>query len=249
MLEGKFASPVPRHVAIIMDGNGRWAQRQNKPRSAGHRAGVQSVRAVVRRSAELGVQALTLFAFSEENWQRPKTEVLGLLELFNRALRKEAAELHDNNVRLQFIGDLRRFKPDLQRLMHDVTDKTAVNTGLLLTIAVNYSGRWDFAQAARQLAHDAALGRIKPAAVDEAHLEHYMCLSGQIPPDLLIRTGGEKRLSNFLLWQIAYTELIFTDILWPDFREAHLDAAINDYASRERRFGQTSDQVAGAMHA
>jgi len=249
MLEGKRVSPLPRHVAVIMDGNGRWAERQKKLRAAGHRAGVQSVRAVVRRSAELGIQALTLFAFSEENWQRPKAEVRGLLDLLNRALRKEAAELHENKVRLHFIGELSRFQPDMQHLMRDVTEKTAANTGLVLNIAVNYSGRWDFAQAARRLAHDVAAGIVNPSDVGEKQLQRYMCLADQPPPDVLIRTGGEKRISNFLLWQAAYTEMIFTDILWPDFREAHFDAAMREYASRGRRFDQTGEQVAGAVHA
>lgn len=241
--------PLPRHLAVIMDGNGRWAQRRRRPRSFGHQAGVKSVREVVRGCGEHGVKALTLFAFSGENWARPQAEVQRLMELFTRALRKESAELHEKNVAVRFIGDLARFSPDLQQLMHNTMAQTAANTGMILSIAVNYSGQWDIAQATRALAVKVAAGELDPSLIDESLIERHCCLADLPAPDLMIRTGGEVRISNFLLWQMAYTELYFCDVLWPDFGVDELNQALADFARRERRFGRTSDQVAGAINA
>jgi undecaprenyl diphosphate synthase len=237
---------IPRHVAIIMDGNGRWAKQRLLPRVAGHRKGVESVRATVRRCAERGVRFLTLFAFSSENWRRPADEVSILMDLFARALEEEVAKLDRNDIRFRVVGDVARFSPRIRELVADAEARTAANAGLTLTIAANYGGRWDIAQAAR------AYYRLHPQALDAAlpldadAFAPYLAMSYAPEPDLFIRTGGERRVSNFLLWQLAYTELHFTDQLWPDFDAAALDAAIASYGKRERRFGRTSDQVAAA---
>jgi undecaprenyl diphosphate synthase len=233
---------VPRHVAIIMDGNGRWASLRLLPRVAGHRKGVEAVRASVRAAIQQGVEYLTLFAFSSENWRRPAEEVSILMELFTRALEAEVAKLHKNGIRFKVVGDTSRFDPRIRDLVAAGEALTAGNTRLTLTVAANYGGRWDIAQAARRYfaAHgDALAGR---GFVPEA-LEPYLAMAYAPEPDLFIRTGGEKRISNFLLWQLAYTELYFTDLLWPDFDAAALNAAITSYATRERRFGRTSAQV------
>jgi len=234
---------VPRHVAIIMDGNGRWANRRLLPRVAGHRKGVEAVRATVRAAIEHGIEYLTLFAFSSENWRRPPDEVSILMELFTRALEAEVAKLHRNGIRFKVVGDTSRFDRRICELVAAGEALTANNTRLTLTVAANYGGRWDIAQAARRYfaANADALAQAR-AFVPEA-LEPYLAMAYAPEPDLFIRTGGEKRISNFLLWQLAYTELYFTDLLWPDFDAGALTAAIASYATRERRFGRTSAQV------
>jgi undecaprenyl diphosphate synthase len=226
-----------------MDGNGRWAKKRHRPRTFGHHAGQKAVRAVIEACLRRGIEALTLFAFSSENWQRPKDEVGALMELFLKALDREVNELHGYGVRIRFIGELSAFAPALRERMHAAMEKTAGNIKLMLNIAVNYGGRWDIAQAARQAALAVQRGEIDATQIDEARLAGHFALADLPPLDLFIRTGGEKRVSNFLLWQLAYAELYFTDALWPDFDAAHLDAAIADFASRERRYGKTGDQV------
>ena len=232
-------SETPCHVAIIMDGNGRWARRRRLPRIAGHRRGAGAVRATVRACAERGIEYLTLFAFSSENWRRPAEEVALLMKLFKNALEREVDELHANGIRLKVVGDTRRFDPKIQSLIERGERLTALNRRLTLTIAANYGGRWDILQAFQRFMRD------HPGAgeVDEELLAPYLAMSYAPEPDLFIRTGGEQRISNFLLWQLAYTELYFTETLWPDFDAAALDAAIVSYRSRERRFGRTSEQV------
>ncbi len=238
-------SAIPRHVAIIMDGNGRWAQQRRRPRLIGHRAGARAVRSCVEFCLERGIGALTLFAFSSENWNRPAEEVGGLMKLFLGALEREVDELHRLGARLRFIGDRSRFDPAILARMAAAERLTLGNDRLQLTIAASYGGRQDIAQAARSLAEDVAAGRLAPSQVDETLLGTRMALADLPAPDLFIRTGGELRISNFLLWQLAYTELWFTDTLWPDVDAATLQRALDDYASRERRFGLTSAQVAG----
>jgi undecaprenyl diphosphate synthase len=234
---------TPRHVAIIMDGNGRWARRRALPRPAGHREGLKPVRATVETCAQSGVSALTLFAFSSENWRRPDDEVRGLMSLFVDALEREVAELHSNGIRVRFIGDLDSLNPTLRRATESAEKRTRDNTRLDLDVAVAYGGRWDIVQATRKLAADAAAGRLDPAAIDEAKLASALQTAGRPSVDLLIRTGGEKRLSNFLLWDIAYSELFFSDVLWPDFTAAELRKAFEFYARRQRRFGRTGEQI------
>ena len=230
-------SRVPAHIAIVMDGNGRWARRRGQPRSFGHRAGQKAVRATVAYCLRNQVGVLTLFAFSSENWKRSDTEVGALMDLFLKALDKEIDELHKNQVRVRFVGQLSAFSEALRSRMQAAALRTAGNQRLTLNICVSYGGRWDTAQAARQAAEAAVRGELDPAAIDEATLARYFCLADVPPPDLFIRTGGERRISNFLLWQLAYTELYFTDTLWPDMDDAELDRALDDYAQRERRFG------------
>jgi len=235
---------IPRHIAIVMDGNGRWAKARHRPRSFGHNAGRKAVREVVEGCLRQGVEALTLFAFSSENWQRPQDEVGSLMELFVRALDKEVDELHEQGVRLRFIGDLGAFDESLQRRMRAAAARTAGNARLHMSVAVNYGGRWDIVQASRRAAAAVARGELRVEDLDEATLGRWMSLAELPPLDLFIRTGGDYRVSNFLLWQAAYAELYFTDTLWPDFDQDSLRRAIDDYASRERRFGRTSEQVA-----
>ncbi|MES2858091.1 MAG: polyprenyl diphosphate synthase [Pseudomonadota bacterium] len=235
---------MPRHVAIIMDGNGRWAQQRHRPRIIGHRAGARAVRTCVEFCLEHGMEALTLFAFSSENWNRPQEEVGGLMKLFLGALEREVDELHRLGARLRFIGERDRFDPALLARMQAAETLTAGNRRLTLAIAASYGGRQDIAHAARSLAEDVAAGRLRPEQVDEAMLASRMALSDLPEPDLFIRTGGELRISNFLLWQMAYTELWFTETLWPDVDAATLQRALDDYAGRERRFGLTGAQVA-----
>ena len=239
---------VPRHVAIIMDGNGRWARHRHLPRVAGHRRGVESVRAIVRACIERGVTYLTLFAFSSENWRRPPDEVSILMDLFGRALEQEVAKLHENGIRFKVVGDLSRFDRRIRDLITEGEVLTAANARLTLTIAANYGGRWDIGQAARRYfaAHPDA---IKDGAFAPEAIEPFLAMAHAPEPDLFIRTGGEQRVSNFLLWQLAYTELYFTPMLWPDFDAAAFDTAIAWYAERERRFGRTSEQVAAAQGA
>ena len=236
-------SGIPRHVAIIMDGNGRWASQRLLPRTAGHAKGVQAVRRAVETCGRLGVDYLTLFAFSSENWRRPADEVSLLMRLFVQALEREVTKLQEQGVRLRVIGDLSAFEPRLQDLISQAQASTAQNDKLNLTVAANYGGRWDILQATRNmLATDSALAQ-NPAAIDEESLAAHLSMSWAPEPDLFIRTGGEQRVSNFLIWQLAYTELFFTDCYWPDFGEKELKAAFEWYSTRERRFGRTSAQV------
>jgi undecaprenyl diphosphate synthase len=237
---------VPGHVAIIMDGNGRWAKRRSLPRIAGHRRGVEAVRATVRACAERGVRFLTLFAFSSENWRRPAEEVALLMQLFQLALSNEVEKLHKNDVRLKVVGDTRRFDANIRRAIEQGERLTAGNDGLTLTIAANYGGRWDILQALARLARES---NAPLDEIEETALAPYLAMSYAPEPDLFIRTGGEQRISNFLLWQLAYSELYFTDTLWPDFDAAALDLAIASYRSRERRFGRTSEQLDAAKRA
>ncbi len=234
---------IPHHIAIVMDGNGRWASARFQPRVFGHRAGVKAVRETVENAARTGVKILTLFAFSSENWQRPEDEVNGLMELFLRAIRSESESLHRDGVCLRFIGDLNRFSNPLREEMAQLVALTVANTRLILNIAVNYGGRWDISQAARRLAIDVQAGLISAEQINEQSFAPYLAMADIAPPDLLIRTGGEFRISNFLLWQTAYSELYFTPTLWPDFGAADLALAINDFQSRQRRFGKTGAQV------
>ena len=238
---------VPRHVAIIMDGNGRWANRRRLPRVAGHSAGVEAVKAVVRACGARRVRALTLFAFSSENWRRPKEEVGVLMGLFTSALDSQVRKLHENDIRLNIIGDRSAFSAALQQRIAGAEQLTGANTGLRLTVAANYGGRWDLTQATRRIAEAVARGELAPGDVDEALLQRHLCLSDVPEPDLFIRTGGEQRVSNFLLWQLAYTELYFTDTLWPDFDAGEFDLALASYATRQRRFGRTGEQVLDAQ--
>lgn len=227
-----------------MDGNGRWAERRRSPRFNGHRAGVNAVRETVQACAERGVEVLTLFAFSSENWRRPAEEVGLLMNLFVSALQQEMRRLHSNNIRLHVAGERAAFNHHLQEQIAEAEALTADNTGMQLVVAANYGGRWDIVQAARHLAQQVADGTLTPDDVDETRFAQAVCLSGLPEPDLFIRTGGETRISNFLLWQLAYTELYFTETLWPDFDRTALDAAFVAFSSRERRFGRTGDQVA-----
>ncbi len=234
---------LPRHIAIVMDGNGRWANRRHRPRTFGHRAGQKAVRATIEACLRRGIAALTVFAFSSENWQRPDEEVGALMTLFLKALGREVDELHDHGVRVRFIGELGAFSPALRERMRAAMEKTRGNGKLAFNIAVNYGGRWDIAQAARHAAQAVVRDEITPARIDETFLASHFALADLPPLDLFIRTGGEKRVSNFLLWQLAYAELYFTDTLWPDFDAACLDAALADFAARERRYGKTSAQL------
>jgi undecaprenyl diphosphate synthase len=240
-VEIPIARQVPRHVAIIMDGNGRWARRRHLPRVAGHRRGVETVRNLVQYCIEAGIEYLTLFAFSSENWRRPAEEVSFLMQLFIRALESEISKLHDNGIRLRVVGDLSSFEPRLVALIRQAEDLTVANARLTLTIAANYGGRWDIMQAVNRMVRDSP-GRA--SGFNEAHLAPYLALSFAPEPDLFIRTGGEQRVSNFCLWQLAYTELYFTDTLWPDFGAEAFQEALASYNRRERRFGRTSEQLA-----
>jgi undecaprenyl diphosphate synthase len=239
----------PQHVAIIMDGNGRWARSRGLPRAAGHRTSIKVVRRVVEDCIQRNVRYLTLFAFSSENWRRPPDEVGMLMKLFLDALEREVTDLHDNQVCLSFIGDRDLLGAELARRMHSAEELTAQNTGLKLNVAMAYGGRWDIAQACRSLAADAAAGTVAAGDIDEALVAERLALAGIPDPDLLIRTGGEQRISNFLLWNLAYTELYFSDVLWPEFSAGHLDAAFEFFAQRERRFGKTSEQLAANADA
>ncbi len=241
-LEIPEARRIPSHIAIIMDGNGRWAKQRFFPRIAGHRRGVEAVRNVVRACIERGVDYLTLFAFSSENWRRPPDEVSFLMQLFVSALEQEVEKLHENGVRFRVIGELDRFEPKLTRLIREAQARTSKNRKLNLTIAANYGGRWDILQAVTRMLRE------RPelaSGFSERDLTPYLALGDAPEPDLFIRTGGEQRISNFMLWQLAYTELYFTDVLWPDFDAAVLDRAIVSYQQRERRFGRTSEQLPG----
>lgn len=240
---------LPVHVAIIMDGNGRWAHQRGLPRIAGHKAGVSSLREIVKSCAALGIKALTVYAFSTENWKRPLTEVSRLLKLFMTSLRKEIAELNKNNIRLRFIGNHRAFPASLRDAIEKAQDMTRNNSGLQFIVAVNYGGRWDITHALCMMAEKIRSGELEVRDINEGLLGAYIALSDLPPPDLFIRTGGERRISNFLLWQLAYTELYFTDCLWPDFGPDQFAAALDWFAGRERRFGQTSAQLQQAGRA
>jgi undecaprenyl diphosphate synthase len=236
----------PRHIAIIMDGNNRWLKQQGGKGLEGHIAGAEAARNVIRLCAEQGIAYLTLFAFSSENWQRPPKEVTGLMDLFARFLqKKEVLQLHESKVRLRFIGNRSRFSPKLQQLIANAETLTADNTGLCVVIAADYGGRWDIANAAKQLALEVARGELDPHLIDEAALQAHIASGDLPPPDLCIRTGGEVRISNFLLWQLAYAELYFTPSFWPDFDEAEFTLALSDFARRQRRFGKISEQLDG----
>lgn len=230
-------SLLPKHIAIIMDGNGRWAQQRGLPRIAGHHAGVKSVRSVVRSCGEKGIEALTLFAFSSENWRRPEEEVSHLMKLFLTMLQLEVKKLHKNNVQLRFIGNMAHFNKELIEWMEKAKELTAKNTGLKLVIAIDYGGRWDITEAAKKLAYQAQQGIISPAEINTDSFSAYLSSADLPEPDLFIRTGGEQRISNFLLWQLAYTELYFTQKYWPDFDKTALEEAIMAFTQRTRRFG------------
>jgi len=240
---------IPGHIAIVMDGNGRWAKKRNRPRSMGHQAGLKALKAVIEHCIQLRVETLTVFAFSSENWNRPAGEVSRLMEIFLRALDKEAIELDENGICLRFIGDKTAFRSNLQTKISVAESLTRDNTRMVVNIAVNYGGRWDITQAARQLSAEVARGSLSEDEIEESRFAQYLALSHSTDPDLFIRTGGEMRISNFLLWQSAYTEFFFTPVLWPDFDSHSVDEAISAYQARERRFGRTSDQLEGAARA
>lgn len=234
----------PRHVAIIMDGNGRWAKRRHLPRMLGHQEGVKAVRKVIKCCGEIGIEVLTLFAFSSENWRRPEQEVNYLMTLFLNTLKNEIDKLTKNNVRLRMVGNLEGFNPPLREWIDKSQALTAKNTGLQLVIAVNYSGQWDIVQAAQKIMNQVKSGNLEADLLTREMFANYLSLADLPSADLLIRTSGEYRISNFLLWQLAYTELYFTDTLWPDFNEQELNKALHFYSQRERRFGCTSEQLA-----
>jgi undecaprenyl diphosphate synthase len=236
-------SQLPRHIAIIMDGNGRWAKQRMLPRIAGHKAGVETVRQAVSYCAEQGIEVLTLFAFSSENWRRPPQEVSWLMELFMSALQREVNKLHKNNVRLRIIGERSAFPAKLQQLIAAAEEQTKPNSGLTLVVAANYGGHWDIVNGVKILVQQVEQGLLKSADITETLLAAQVCLADLPEPDLFIRTGGEKRVSNFLLWQLAYTEMYFTDTLWPDFDKEQFIKAIESFTTRQRRFGRTGEQV------
>ncbi len=242
-LEGVSIKKLPRHVAIILDGNNRWAKRRMLPSLAGHRAGVKAVREVVEACGEVGVEVLTLFAFSSENWNRPKNEVDGLMELFLRTLRRETRKLKKNNIRLKIIGDISRFSPAIQEHIAEAEALTADEAKVTLVIAANYGGMWDVAQATRKVAKLVEQGELSADQIDESMIGEHLSTAGLPDPDLLIRTSGEQRISNFLLWQCAYSEFYFTKTLWPDFGRKEFESALLSYVNRQRRFGKTSEQV------
>lgn len=234
---------LPQHIAIIMDGNGRWAKERGKQRLFGHQSAIQSVREVSEASAEIGVKYLTLYAFSTENWNRPLAEVSGLMSLLATTITKEVVTMNKNSIKLNAIGDLKSLpKANYEQLMQAIDD-TSHNTRMTLTLALSYSGRWDLTQASRRLAEDVKAGKLQPEAVNDQLVSSYLSTAGMPDPELLIRTSGEERISNFLLWQLAYSELYFTSKYWPDFRKADLYEAILNYQRRERRFGKTSEQI------
>jgi undecaprenyl diphosphate synthase len=233
----------PAHIAIIMDGNGRWAKKKSLPRVAGHRAGVKTLRKLIEHAVKHELPAMTVYAFSRENWQRPEKEVDLLMDLFMSALASEVKDLNNNNVRLKFIGDRTEFGDKLQNSINQSESLTASNSGLCLNIAANYSGRWDIVQACQSIAGDIKDNRISVEEIDEETFSNKLSLAEINHPDLFIRTGGEQRVSNYLLWQLAYTELYFTDVLWPDFTPDQLDLALDWFANRQRRFGKTSEQI------
>lgn len=243
LLEKIDKSRLPRHIAIIMDGNGRWAKEQGQDRLYGHFHGVESVRNIVEGCAELGIEYLTLYAFSTENWDRPEYEVIGLMELLVSTIRKEIESLHKNNIKLHVIGDMNMLPDYAKQELNEALDITKNNNGLNLIMALSYSGRWELLNAVKNIAHDVKEGRITVESIDQYTLQQHLCTSNFPDPELMIRTSGEFRISNFLLYQLAYAELYFTNVRWPDFRKENLYEAILDYQGRERRFGKTSDQL------
>ena len=243
MSESDHTPLIPEHVAVVMDGNGRWAKKRFLPRSAGHRAGVNATRSIVENCHQLGIKALTIFAFSSENWKRPKKEVDALMSIFISTLKSEMNKLKKQNVCVKFIGERTEFSEDLQAVINETEVMTADNTGLALTIAANYGGQWDITEACKKVAKKLASGEISVDDIDENMISEEISLADLSDVDLFIRTGGESRISNFILWQLAYTELYFTDTLWPDFDKESLENAIAWYATRQRRFGETPDQV------
>jgi undecaprenyl diphosphate synthase len=243
LLEKIDKSHLPRHIAIIMDGNGRWAKEQGQDRLFGHFHGVESVRNIVEGCAELGIEYLTLYAFSTENWDRPEYEVIGLMELLVNTIRVEAETLHKNNIRLHVIGDMNMLPEYAKKELGEALQITKDNTGLNLVMALSYSGRWELLNAVKNIAHEVKEGRLKLEAIDQDTLQKFLTTSNFPDPELMIRTSGEYRISNFLLYQLAYAELYFTNVRWPDFRKENLYEAIVDYQNRERRFGRTSDQL------
>ena len=244
----KNTSVKPKHVVVVMDGNGRWAKKRLMPRTAGHHAGVKSTRKVVEASVKEGIKALTIFAFSSENWKRPEQEVSSIMELFVSTLQSEVESLHKQNVRVRFIGECSAFSEKLQQKIQAATQLTKDNTGLQLNIAVNYGGRWDVAEACKNIAAKVQAGDINIADINAEMINEHICLSELPEPDLFIRTGGEQRISNFLIWQLAYTELYFTDTLWPDFGPQQFQEALNWFEGRQRRFGKTGEQVEAPLH-
>ncbi|MDP8306068.1 MAG: isoprenyl transferase [Candidatus Chlorobium antarcticum] len=241
--ELKAACELPSHIAIIMDGNGRWARLKGKTRIEGHAAGVNSVRDIVEASAQLGIQNLTLFTFSTENWKRPEKEVAALMQLIVRILGRETRALHDNNIRLNVIGNRELLPLKVRETLENTIELTKNNSNLTLTIAISYSGKWDIVQACRKVAEEVAAGSIKAREVSEQLIDSHLSTAGMPDPELIIRTSGEFRISNFMIWQSAYSEIYFTNTYWPDFHRTNLYDAIRDYQGRERRFGKTSDQI------
>ncbi|MBA4406720.1 di-trans,poly-cis-decaprenylcistransferase [bacterium] len=239
----KAKGNIPRHIAIIMDGNGRWAKKRSMPRVAGHQRGVESVRQVVQSCVGLGVKVLTLYTFSTENWNRPKEEVSTLMRLFVRSLKKETDELNSNNIRLTTIGDIKSLPNIVQDELRAAVEKTAHNNKMVLNLALSYSGRWELVEAVKDISKQVMSGKIKPNEITEETISQNLSTAGMLDPDLLIRSGGELRISNFLLWQIAYSEIFISEVLWPDFRCRHLLDAIKDFQKRERRFGLVSEQL------
>lgn len=234
---------LPQHIAVIMDGNGRWAKKRLLPRLAGHRAGVEATRRIVRNCARLGIKVLTLFAFSSENWRRPEQEVSHLMDLFLTGLTREASDLHKNNIRLRFIGNRHRFSDSLITKIHEVEQLTGNNTGMTLMIAVDYGGHWDITRATEHIARDVVAGKLDVNKITPQEIAARLSFPDLPDPDLFIRTSGEMRISNFLLWQLAYAELYFTDVLWPDFGDEELQQALQHYARRERRYGYSGEQL------
>ncbi|WPC74753.1 isoprenyl transferase [Vibrio porteresiae] len=248
MQDSQLSSEVlPQHIAIIMDGNGRWAKERGKPRVFGHKKGVDAVRKTISTAAKLGIKAVTLFAFSSENWRRPEDEVGLLMELFITVLSSEVKRLHKNNLRLRIIGDVTRFNPRLQRKIEQAEELTRNNTGMVLNVAANYGGKWDITQAAKKLAQQVAAGDLNPDDIDESKMAQFISMADLPDVDLLIRTSGECRISNFLLWQLAYAEMYFTPVYWPEFGEDSLVEAISWFVNRERRFGCTGEQIKALM--
>lgn len=241
--ESLTSPQLPKHIAVVMDGNGRWANKRHLPRAAGHKAGVNATRKIVENCAKNQIEALTIFAFSSENWNRPEDEVSSLMSLFISTIMAEVKKLHKKNVCVQFIGDRKRFSDKLQNSIDEAEKLTADNTGLHLNIAANYGGRWDVVNACKQIAEDLRDNKITQQQIDETLFDSYTCLHELTPPDLFIRTGGEQRISNFLIWQLSYSELYFVDTLWPDFSDKDFTAAVEWYSGRQRRFGKTGQQL------
>ncbi|MDO4459764.1 MAG: isoprenyl transferase [Clostridia bacterium] len=228
---------LPVHIGIIMDGNGRWAKKRGLPRTAGHKAGANNFRTITKYASSIGIKYLTVYAFSTENWTRPETEVSALMKLFKSYLEEALADFMDENIRVRFLGDVSKFNPELQKLIHEVEEASACKTGMVLNLAMNYGGRDDIVHSVRQLAEKVKAGEIEPSDIDEDKINTYLYTEGQPDPDLIIRPSGEQRLSNFLIWQAAYSEFVYFDVLWPDFKKEDLDEAIRIYNARNRRFG------------